>query len=63
MNNDEKTKHVNAGTGRKLTKAEQAWKTKDWPKAEKKDYSMTAQSQRHEENRAFQNRNRRAWND
>lgn len=57
-------KYVSPQGVRYLSKAEQKEKTKDWPKAEHgKDYSMKAQMGRHQENREFQRRTGRAWND
>lgn len=49
---------------RRLTLAEQKEKTKNWPKAiPGKEYGMKAQMGKHEENREFQRRTGRAWND
>ncbi len=62
MGNSEKEKQVNAGTGRKLTPEEQKFKTRSWPKSGK-EVGMKAQMERHEENREFQRKTGRAWND
>lgn len=49
---------------RYLNKTEQKEKTKDWPKAVKgREYGMKAQMKKHKENREFQRRTGRAWND
>lgn len=57
-------KYISPQGIRYLSKKEQKEKTKDWPKAiHGRKYGMKAQMERHEENREFQRKHGRAWND
>jgi len=57
---ESKIKSVNAGTGRRLTLAEQKLKTKDWPKSHG---SSVAWPTTEAHKREHQNTFKRAWND